>query len=61
MIEHGAKNLIFANRSGSAQEDAKDIVQTLQDKSANAAIYPCDVCESAQIDYIIRKTDSRGL
>ena len=56
MIEHGARNLIFANRSGLAREDAKEVVQTLQDKGANVAVYPCDVCESAQLDNLIAQS-----
>ncbi len=56
MIEHGAKNLIFANRSGLARQDAKDAVQTLQGKGASVAVYPCDVCESAQLDNLIAES-----
>lgn len=56
MIEHGAKNLIFANRSGLARQNAKDAVQKLQDKGASVAVYPCDVCESAQLDNLIAQS-----
>ena len=56
MIEHGAKNLIFANRSGLARQDARDAVQNLQGKGANVAVYPCDVCESAQLDNLIAQS-----
>ena len=56
MIEHGAENLIFANRSGLARQDAKDAVRTLQDKGASVAIYPCDVCESAQLENLIAQS-----
>ena len=56
MIEHGARNLIFANRSGLARQDAKDAVQILQAKGARVVVYPCDVCESAQLDNLIAQS-----
>ena len=56
MIEQGAKNLIFANRSGLVRQDAKDAVQILQGKGASVAVYPCDVCESAQLNNLITQS-----
>ena len=56
MIEHGARNLIFANRSGLARQDAKDAVEMLQAKGARVVVYPCDVCESAQLDNLIAQS-----
>ncbi|KAL6715297.1 hypothetical protein ACLMJK_007562 [Lecanora helva] len=56
MIEHGAKNLIFANRSGLARQDAKDAIQALQHQGANVTVYPCDVCDSAQLDNLIAQS-----
>ena len=58
MIEHGARNLIFANRSGLARQDAKDAVQTLQAKGARVAVFPCDVCESAQLESLIAQSSN---
>ena len=53
MVEHGAKNLIFANRSGLARQNAKDVVQELQDNGATVAVYACDVCDPAQLADLI--------
>ena len=53
MVDHGAKNLIFANRSGLARQNAKDLVQQLQDKGVTVAVYACDVCEPAQLADLI--------
>ena len=56
MIEQGAKNLIFANRSGLVRQDAKDDVEILQGKGVSVAVYPCDICESAQLDNLITQS-----
>ncbi len=56
MVEHGAKNLIFANRSGLARQDAKDVVQILQDKGATVAVHACDICEPAQLADLVAQS-----
>ena len=56
MIKHGARNLIFANRSGLARQDAKDVVHFLQEKGASVAVYACDICEQAQLRDLISQS-----
>ena len=56
MIDHGAKNLIFANRSGLARQDAKDVVKVLKDRGAAVAVFACDICESAQLRELLAQS-----
>lgn len=53
MTEHGARNLIFANRSGLATKEARDLVEKLKLKGATVAVYSCDVSKSGDLATLI--------
>jgi NADPH:quinone reductase-like Zn-dependent oxidoreductase/NAD(P)-dependent dehydrogenase (short-subunit alcohol dehydrogenase family) len=55
MIEHGARNLIFASRSGATSEKARDCVAQLKARGANVAVFACDVSESADVDRVLEE------
>jgi NADPH:quinone reductase-like Zn-dependent oxidoreductase len=55
MIEHGARNLIFASRSGAASEKAKDCVAQLEARCAHVTVFACDVSESADVDRMLKE------
>ncbi|KAK9238572.1 hypothetical protein V1525DRAFT_387470 [Lipomyces kononenkoae] len=55
MVEHGARNLIFASRSGAASEKARDCVAQLKARGANVAVFTCDVSESADVDRVLEE------
>nr|QTE76000.1 ScyPKS [Scytalidium album] len=56
MIEHGAKNLIFANRSGLASQEARDTIDALKSKGASAAVYSCDVSKSEALAELVAES-----
>ena len=39
MIEQGAKNLIFASRSGLKKVEAREVVKQLEEKGVTVAVY----------------------
>ncbi|KAL1857997.1 Type I Iterative PKS [Paecilomyces lecythidis] len=49
MIDHGARNLIFANRSGLARAESREAVDQLQAKGATVAVYSCDIINETQV------------
>ena len=53
MIQHGAKNLIFASRSGLAKQSAQDVVEHLKNEGANVAVYSCDVSDKRQLSSML--------
>lgn len=53
MIEHGAKHLIFANRSGMASEAAKETVKLLEQKGVNVIVQPCDISDAGQVQKMV--------
>ncbi|KAK9350529.1 hypothetical protein V1523DRAFT_428941 [Lipomyces doorenjongii] len=55
MVEHGARNLIFASRSGASNEKARDCVAQLRARGANVAVFACDVSESADVDKVLEE------
>lgn len=59
MIDHGAKNLIFANRSGLSSQEAKDTVKALESKGAATAVYRCDVSKPEAVAELIAESSKR--
>ena len=53
MLDHGAKSLIFASRSGLAKEEARALVGILQERGANVAVHKCDISNAAQLASLI--------
>ena len=56
MIRNGAKNLIFANRSGVAKQEALDTVATLREKGAKVDVHSCDVSSAASLHQLLVKS-----
>ncbi|RDA84718.1 hypothetical protein CP532_5236 [Ophiocordyceps camponoti-leonardi (nom. inval.)] len=50
MAEHGARHLVFVSRSGSARQEAKDLIVTLAEKhGVDARVYAADVADEEQL------------
>ncbi|KAF1988946.1 hypothetical protein K402DRAFT_461387 [Aulographum hederae CBS 113979] len=50
MVNHGAENIAFLSRSGTAQQAAKDTVEHLQSLGANVKVVACDIGDEAQLE-----------
>ena len=59
MIRNGAKNLIFASRSGLAKQSARDVVAHLQDQGAKVAVFECDISDSEQVAHMVAQSEKR--
>lgn len=57
MVKHGAKNLVFASRSGLAKQSAKDVVKLLRSQGANVSVFDCDIGSEEQVQDVIRKAE----
>ena len=55
MLDHGAKNIVFANRSGDTKQGAKETVQALEARGAKVAIYSCDVSNMSHVSDMVTK------
>ena len=53
MVHHGARNLVFASRSGLAKQSSRDLVDELNSKGAKVAVFSCDVSKVEQIDDLL--------
>lgn len=60
MVQNGARNLIFANRSGDTKQEAKDTIELLRKEGAVVQVYACDVSEEDQLELLIRES-SKGM
>ena len=58
MIRHGAKNLIFANRSGISKQEARDTVKTLRDRGAEVDVHSCDVSSAESFSQLLRESST---
>ena len=57
MTDHGARNLIFASRSGVAKQEASELVKVLKEKGVTVAVYSCDIGDASQLAYNLAQTD----
>lgn len=55
MIDHGAKNLLFANRSGLDRAESQEVVKDLKAKGATVAVYRCDASVESQVAEMAKK------
>lgn len=55
MIDHGAKYIMFANRSGLSREESKETVRQLEAKGAKVAVYSCDISDDSHVSEMIKK------
>ncbi|KAL9122898.1 MAG: hypothetical protein Q9187_000549 [Circinaria calcarea] len=56
MMRHGAKNLIFASRSGLVKQAAKDVVAQLEAEGARVAVFSCDISKGEELDHLIAES-----
>lgn len=56
MAEHGARSLVFVNRSGLAKEDAKSTVKELEDKGVQVMVHACDISDETQAQRMVIDT-----
>lgn len=56
MADQGAKNLIFASRSGLAKQEARDLVKALKERGVTVAVQSCDVGDSSQLRNALAQT-----
>ncbi|XP_014553689.1 hypothetical protein COCVIDRAFT_29158 [Bipolaris victoriae FI3] len=55
MVERGAKNLIFANRSGMTKQEAKDTVHALKAMGAQVHVQKCDVSDADHVRQLVEE------
>jgi NAD(P)-dependent dehydrogenase (short-subunit alcohol dehydrogenase family) len=53
MADHGAKYLIFVNRSGIPGESAQKTMRKLQSKSVTVTVHACDIADEAQVSKML--------
>ena len=56
MVQRGARNIIFASRSGLASQNAKDTVQSLEAQGAKVAVYACDIGDAKQFQDLLSRS-----
>lgn len=61
MFQHGARNFVFASRSGTANKAASELVEHLGSLGAIVAVFACDVSEESQLDALIAGTAERNM
>lgn len=49
MVENGARNLVFVNRSGEAKEEACNSIKELELQGATVKICVCDIANKEQV------------
>jgi NADPH:quinone reductase-like Zn-dependent oxidoreductase/NAD(P)-dependent dehydrogenase (short-subunit alcohol dehydrogenase family) len=49
LARHGARHLAFLSRSGALSDQAKSVLQTLQEEGIDAKTYRCDTAEASQL------------
>lgn len=54
MLNHGAKNFVFASRSGSDKQNAKDLIAMLKAQGARVCVSRCDISNSNDLDRLLK-------
>lgn len=55
MVSHGAKNLAFFSRSGSARPDARALLDGLAKQGIRACAYACDIGNAKQVEQTFKR------
>jgi NAD(P)-dependent dehydrogenase (short-subunit alcohol dehydrogenase family) len=55
MAEHGAKHIMFVNRSGLKSDEAKETVRILNEAGCKTAVVSCDITEAAQVESLVKE------
>ncbi|KAE8386092.1 hypothetical protein BDV23DRAFT_187650 [Aspergillus alliaceus] len=58
MAEHGAKNLIFVSRSGTAKPEAAALVERLQKAGVEVAVLQCDVSDYDKLSAAVQQAET---
>jgi KR domain len=53
MVDHGARNLVFLSRSGSAKPEARALLDKLATDGVTAIAYACDIGNATQVEEAI--------
>jgi NADPH:quinone reductase-like Zn-dependent oxidoreductase len=61
MLQHGARNFIFASRRGAASKAASNLVKHLESLGATVAVFACDVSQETQLEMLISGTAERNM
>lgn len=61
MLQHGARNFIFASRSGAASIAAQKLVQHLESLGAVVVALACDVSQKSQVELLVAETANRKM
>lgn len=56
MVHCGAKNLVFASRSGLSKQTARNFVYDLRSKGINVAVFACDISQLDQLDNMLAQS-----
>lgn len=56
MFQHGAKNFIFASRSGSDKEASQETISVLRNKGAQVAVFKCDISNLDDLKRVLRES-----
>lgn len=57
-VSRGAKNLIFASRSGLAKAEARNLVKVLEEKGVTTSVHSCDISDGLSLAILLKKTES---
>lgn len=60
MFAAGARNITFISRSGGKADEAKRLLESLQERGCNAQAYSCDITDSAAVDAFAAACLARG-
>ena len=55
MVSRGAKNLIFASRSGKKSETAQDLVKELEEAGCKTTVFACDVSDKEALSKVLQE------
>lgn len=53
MADHGARNLIFVNRSGMSNPASQSTAQALKEKGVNVLVHACNVADQVEVQSMI--------
>lgn len=56
MVRCGAKNIIFASRSGLVKQSARDLVEDLESKGTRVAVFNCDISKVEELDSLLAQS-----
>ncbi|MCJ1244041.1 hypothetical protein MMC30_001238 [Trapelia coarctata] len=56
MVRCGAKNLIFASRSGLAKQSARSLVEDIESKGTRVAVFNCDISKVEELENLLAQS-----